>query len=264
MKAGILSDLTGKVALVTGGGGFLGSGFAEALAQAGASVSIADIRREVCLQTATTISDATGTKVVGIHVDITQQAAVEEMVKQVVTDSGKLDILVNSAQSSPVAGYFDPFEDYRADVWQQVVGADLTSTFLCCQAAGRRMATQGRGVILNISSIYGVTAPDFRIYGDSGVASPAVYSVTKAGIIGLSRYLATYWAGKNIRVNTLTPGGVQAAQDPEFVARYASRTPMARMANRSDLLGAMLYLVSDASAYVTGHNLVVDGGWTAW
>jgi 2-deoxy-D-gluconate 3-dehydrogenase len=160
------------------------------------------------------------------------------------------------------------FEDYPLDLWQQSLDVNLTGAFLCSQAAGRVMVAQRRGVIVNVSSTYGLVGPDQRIYHRAGQAQqlykPAAYAVTKAGIAHLTRYLAAYWGHVPIRVNTLTPGGVFNAQGEEFVVKYSSRTPLGRMAQKNELNGAMLFLVSDASSYMTGANLVVDGGWTAW
>ena len=264
MKNHPVFELSRKVAIVTGGAGLLGSQFSKALAASGATVVIADLNEQRCQELAAQIREETGNEALALGVDITCADEVSRMVEQVVANWGKADILVNSAQSPPIEGYFDSFEDYSAEVWESVLASDLKGTFLCCQVVGQQMLRQGHGSILNISSIYGISGPDFSIYGDSGIPSPAVYSVTKAGIIGLTRYLATYWANKGIRVNVLTPGGVFNHQDPAFVERYSSKTPMGRMADKADLIGAMLYLVSDASQYVTGHNLIVDGGWSAW
>ena len=257
-------DLTGKTVLITGGGGLLGAHFAVSLAEVGANVAIADLRGDLCQKKAKEITAKTHKKVLSIEADITQKASAEDMVFQVVNEWGKLDILLNCAQYTNIEGYFDSFEDYSSEVWQKVVAGDIGGMFLACQAGGKQMLKQGGGSIVNLSSIYGVNGPDFRIYGDSGIPSPAVYSVTKAGVVGLSKYLATYWANKNIRVNVLVPGGVQTTQDPDFVERYANRVPLGRMAQKSDLVGAVLYLVSDASQYVTGHCLAVDGGWMVW
>jgi 2-deoxy-D-gluconate 3-dehydrogenase len=202
----------------------------------------------------------------------------------------RLDILVNSAALDPK---FDPehkgkgdrgegigvnspdhispnsfaFEDYPLDLWNQALAVNLTGAFLCSQAAALPMLAQGSGVMVNLSSIYGLAAPDQRMYqrpGQPPQYKPAYYSVTKAGILGLTQYLAAYYAGKNIRVNALSPGGVYNGHDDEFVKAYSARAVLGRMAEKDEMNGALLYLVSDASKYMTGANLVVDGGWTTW
>ncbi|MBU0512417.1 MAG: SDR family oxidoreductase, partial [Chloroflexi bacterium] len=159
------------------------------------------------------------------------------------------------------------FEDYPLELWQQALDVNLTGAMLCCQAAVRPMLEQGRGVIINIASIYGLAAPDQRLYQREGQFpqyKPAYYTVTKAGVLGLTKYLAAYYAGKNIRVNALTPGGVYNGHDDEFVKAYSARAVMGRMAEKDEMNGALLFLASEASKYMTGANLIVDGGWTAW
>ena len=195
---------------------------------------------------------------------------------------GRLDILVNSAALDPkydldaltannegAAFLVNPtsFEDYPLSAWQQALEVNLTGMFLCCQAAVKPMLTQGQGVIINLSSIYGLAAPDQRLYQRPDRVThykPVYYSVTKAGVLGLTQYLAAYYAGKNIRVNALTPGGVYNDQDAAFVQAYSARAVLGRMAEKNEMNGALLFLASDASTYMTGANLVVDGGWTAW
>ncbi len=202
------------------------------------------------------------------------------MVRTALETYGRLDILVNSAALDPK---FDPqhqsaaqhgpgtgaFEDFPFEAWNQALAVNLTGAYLCCQAAVQPMLVQGSGVIINLSSIYGLAGPDQRLYQRGGSEAPAqykpvYYSVTKAGILGLTRYLATYYAGKNIRVNALTPGGVFNGHDESFVQAYSARAVLGRMAEKDEMNGALLFLASDASAYMTGANLVVDGGWTAW
>ena len=289
-----LFDLTGRVAVVTGGAGLLGAGFCRTLAEAGAHVIIADCNEAAAVALAASLSQR-GFQARGVATDITSPRSVKQMVDTTLKTFGHLDILVNSAALDPK---FDPkhlpdygerytpeklqdvqaaapvtgaFEDYPLEVWKQALDVNLTGAFLCCQAAGRTMLAQGGGVIVNIASIYGLVGPDQRIYEYTArdilagrLYKPVYYSVTKAGVLGLTRYLATYYAGKNIRVNALTPGGVYNEHDPAFVQAYSARTVLGRMATKDEMNGALLYLVSDASAYMTGANLVVDGGWTAW
>jgi 2-deoxy-D-gluconate 3-dehydrogenase len=193
------------------------------------------------------------------------------MVQSVLDAYGKIDILVNSAALNPkVEGNrasSPAFEDFPLDAWNQSLAVDLTGMFLCCQAASRAMLDQGGGAIINLCSTYGLVGPDQRLYerpGEPPFIKPVSYSVTKAGVLGLTRYLAAYFGDKSIRVNALTPGGVFDHQDEAFVKEYSARAILGRMADAGELQGALLFLASDASSYMTGANLVVDGGWTAW
>ncbi|MBI2846551.1 MAG: SDR family oxidoreductase [Chloroflexi bacterium] len=256
-------DLAGKVAIISGGAGLLGTQFAEVLSEAGVHAVIADQDEGVCHEKAAAVTSGSKIKTLGIGVDVTSKKSVEEMVKKAVQEFGKISILINCASLRP-EGYFAPMEDYPLELWEKVMAVNLTGTFLCCQAVGKQMVKQGYGSIINMASIYGVVAPDQRIYEGTKINTPVVYSASKGGVLGLTRYLATYWADKGIRVNSITPGGVYDGQAESFVKGYSYRTPMGRMADKRELRGAVLYLASDASSYVTGHNLVVDGGWTVW
>ncbi len=288
-------DLTDRAAVITGGGGLLGGEFARTLGDAGASVVVADLDGELARGAASTLTGA-GVPALGVQTDVSDPASVQNMVAETLNAFGRLDILVNSAaldpkvreQGSRGAGEqatgtleTDPlipdvlipdplshtFEDYPLELWQRAIDVNLTGMFLASQAAVQPMLEQDYGVIINICSIYGLTGPDQRIYQREGHPpqfKPVHYSVTKAGVLGLTRYLATYYAGKNIRVNALTPGGVYNGHDDEFVKSYSARAVMGRMAQKDEMNGALLFLASDASSYMTGANLVVDGGWTAW
>lgn len=269
-----LFDLKDRVALVTGGAGLLGAEFCKTLAQAGAQVFIADIDKGAADQLAKHLSKE-GLLTLPVEVNICDKYSVSGMMDTILNYSGKLDILVNSAALDPK---FDPqhsvetaasgtFEDYPLDKWNEALSVNLTGTFLCSQAAVRPMLAQGHGVIINICSIYGLVGPDQRLYSQPGHPpqyKPAYYSVTKAGLHGFTRYLAAYYAGKNIRVNTLTPGGVYNGHEDAFVQAYSARAVIGRMAEKDELNGALLFLATDASKYMTGANLIVDGGWTAW
>jgi NAD(P)-dependent dehydrogenase (short-subunit alcohol dehydrogenase family) len=274
-----LFKLDGRVALVTGGAGLLGAEFCRSLAQAGATVMAADINATAAEELAKAIVES-GYRASAVEVDVTNPASVQRMVQAALDTFGRLDILVNSAALDPK---FDPqhqtaalhapgtgaFEDFPFEAWNQALAVNLTGAYLCCQAAVQPMLAQGSGVIILLSSIYGLAGPDQRLYerGESEAPpqyKPVYYSVTKAGILGLTRYLATYYAGKNIRVNALTPGGVYNGHDESFVQAYSARAVLGRMAEKDEMNGALLFLASDASAYMTGANLVVDGGWTAW
>jgi len=268
-------DMTGQVAIVTGGPGLLGKEFCRTLAEAGAAIVVADIN-EVGAEAAAETLVKDGYQALGVRTDVTNPESVQALVDKTLITYGRLDVLVNSAALDPK---FDPqalaarstplgsFEDYPVDAWRQALDVNLTGMFLCCQAAVRPMLVQGKGVLINICSTYGLVGPDQRLYQRDGKQTsykPVYYSVTKAGVLGLTRYLATYYAGKNIRANALTPGGVFNGHDEVFLQAYSARAVMGRMANKDEMNGALLFLASDASSYMTGANLVVDGGWTTW
>jgi NAD(P)-dependent dehydrogenase (short-subunit alcohol dehydrogenase family) len=272
-----LFALHGRTAIVTGGAGLLGAEFCRTLAKAGAAVVVADRDKLGASMLAESLVDE-NLSATCIETDVTDPQSVEKMVKAAVNIHGRVDILVNSAALDPK---FDPqhrsednqetssgaFEYFPLDAWNAAMNVNLTGAFLCCQAVGRVMLAQTSGVMINIASIYGMVGPDQRLYQRPGEAQqfkPVYYSVTKAGILGMTNYLATYYAGKNIRVNALTPGGVYNGHDDQFLQAYAARTVMGRMAHKDEMNGALLFLASDASSYMTGANLVVDGGWTAW
>lgn len=276
-----LFDLQGRVALVTGGAGLLGSEFCLTLAQAGAQVMVADLDQERAIATAAQIHQR-GLAAEAAGVDVTAPSSVHQMLAATLKAFGRLDILVNSAAldpkmdpehlAQPAGGAAEDlnltsFEYFPLEAWKQALEVNLTGMFLCSQAAAPPMLAQGQGVIINLSSIYGLAAPDQRLYARPGEPTrykPAYYSVTKAGVLGFTRYLAAYYAGKNIRVNALTPGGVYNGHDEDFAQAYAARTVIGRMAEKDEMNGALLFLASDASTYMTGANLVVDGGWTTW
>lgn len=266
-------NLTGKVALVTGGAGLLGAEFCKSLAQAGAQVVVVDVNTPAAQKVCHDL-EAAGHPAMPLTVDITDQRAVQEMMAVTLKRFGRLDILVNSAALDPK---FDPthdspgasgaFEVFPLKAWQQALDVNLTGMFLVSQAVVQPMLAQGGGVIINVCSMYGLVGPDQRLYQREGQAprfKPVYYSVTKAGVLGFTRYLATYYAGRNIRVNALTPGGVFNGHDETFLQEYAARAVLGRMAEKDEMNGALLFLASEASSYMTGANLVVDGGWTAW
>jgi NAD(P)-dependent dehydrogenase (short-subunit alcohol dehydrogenase family) len=267
-------DLTGQVAVVTGGAGLLGFEFCRTLAEAGAQVIVADLNGQTATRVAETLKSAS-LDAYPVGADVTRKDSVDEMVDTTLRQFGRLDILVNSAALDPKfdpqhkGGHSQSFEGFPLEAWNQALSVNLTGAFLCCQAAARPMLEQEHGVFINICSTYGLVGPDQRLYereGEEGPRQykPVYYSVTKAGILGLTRYLATYYAGKNIRANALTPGGVYNNHDDVFLKAYSARTVMGRMAHVDEMNGALLFLASEASSYMTGANLVVDGGWTAW
>ena len=254
-----LFDIEGRVALVTGGAGQLGSAFSEALHSAGARVVVADIDRAGAEKVCESLGGEAGS-VLPVEADISRRDDVRRMVESAVETFGRLDILVNNAGIA----CFSPFEERTDEEFDRVIEVNLKGLFLCAQRSAEVMAGQGGGVMINVGSIYGLVGADQRIYGRSGRNSSEVYAASKGGVVAMTRYLSVYLAPKNIRVNCLSPGGVFNHQDPFFVERYSERTPMGRMATAEDLKGAILFLASDASRYMTGQNLVVDGGWTAW
>ena len=268
-------DLTGRVAILTGGAGMLGRQYTRTLLEAGATVVVVDVNEEQANEAARAAVADVGGQAIGWKLDVRKKDDVDRMAHSIHDRFGRVDILINNAAIDPkldksvAAKLASTFEEYPFDLWQQSLDVNLSGAFLCCQAVGKLMVAAKSGVVVNISSTYGLVAPDQSIYKRDGekeqtLFKPVSYAVTKAGIAHLTRYLATYWGGKGIRVNTLTPGGVYNAQDQEFVARYAAKTPLGRMASVNEMNGAMLFLVSDASTYMNGANLVVDGGWTAW
>ncbi|MFZ1041253.1 MAG: SDR family oxidoreductase [Anaerolineales bacterium] len=268
-------DLKDRVAIVTGGAGLLGAEFCKTLAEAGASVAVVDLNIEAAKKVADALTKY-GYRIKGFGVDITKPDAVKNFITSVLSDFGRLDILVNSAGLDPK---FDPdaaskgiapgnFEDYPLDQWNAALNVNLTGMFLITQACVKRMIKQGnKGSIINICSTYGLNGPDQRIYIKDGkrvAFKPVYYTVTKAGVLGFTKYLAAYYADTEIRVNALTPGGVYNNHEEYFVKNYSAKTILGRMARKDEMNGALLFLASDASSYMTGNNVVVDGGWTAW
>jgi len=266
-------SLKDRVAIVTGGAGLLGVRHAEAIAAAGGVPVLADIRREQAEARAGEIAKAFGTRAMGIGCDVTSAESIQALLDTVIARLGRVDILVNNAANNPKveAGEgFSRLERFSAEQWSADLAVGLTGPFLCAKIIGGALARQRRGVIVNISSEYGVIAPDQRLYWKEGVApeeqqvKPVTYTVVKAGLHGLTIYLATYWAEAGVRVNTITLGGVENNQPAEFLAKAGARIPMGRMARSDEFQGALVYLCSDAATFVTGANLVVDGGKTIW
>ncbi|MGA7802788.1 MAG: SDR family oxidoreductase [Gammaproteobacteria bacterium] len=264
--------LDGRVALVTGGGGILGRHFCAVLAEAGASVVVADINEDAAGECADELHARWGVETLGVGCDVSSPVSVKESVAVAVDAFGRIDVLHNNAasKSEDLDAFFAPFEHYSPEEWRRVMAVNVDGMFLMAQCVGRQMLSQDTGgSIIQTASIYGVCAPDQRIYEGSeylgrAINTPAVYTVSKAAVIGLTVHLATLWADRGIRVNALTPGGTRSGQNEEFVRRYSARVPMGRMAEAEEMTGALLYLASDASSYVTGQNIIVDGGLCAW
>lgn len=261
-----LMDLRGRVALITGGAGHIGSAMGEALAELGASIVVLDLSPDACAKAADRIRESYGVETLPLAVDLTQELTERPVSQQVLERFGRLDILVNCAAlvgTSELKGWAVPFLQQRIDTWKTALDVNLTAPFALVQSCAELLASSGYGSVINIGSTYGMVGPDMRIYRDTGIGNPAAYAASKGGIIQITRWLATVLAPK-IRVNSISPGGVWRGQPEAFHQEYVSRTPLGRMAAEEDLKGAIAYLASDLSAYVTGHNLVVDGGWTAW
>jgi NAD(P)-dependent dehydrogenase (short-subunit alcohol dehydrogenase family) len=261
-------DLSDKVALVTGGAGILGQHFCEGLLNAGAKVAVVDVDAAAAEAVATRL----GAGAAGFGCDVSQPASVQACVQAVLARFGRIDVLHNNAasKSRDVRAFFTPFEDYPLDTWREVMSVNIDGMFLMAQAVGRHMVARGGGgAVIQTASIYGLVGPDARIYEGSeylggSINTPAVYAASKAAVVGLTRWLATHWAQQGIRVNCLVPGGVSSGQNSTFSDRYSQRVPMGRMARADEMVPALLYLAADASSYVTGQVLAVDGGWTAW
>jgi len=268
-------DLSGRVAVVTGGAGLLGAEFCRTLAEGGAAVVVVDVNATTSRTTADTLTKS-GYTAVGMACDITQPHSVREIAARTLSEFGRLDILVNCAAIDPkIEPHADhtgvargAFEDYPLDLWNVALNVNLTGMFLMTQACVQPMLDRGKkGSIINVCSTYGLDGPDQRIYVKDGqrlAFKPVYYTVTKAGVIGFTKYLAAYYAGTSIRVNGLTPGGVFNNHEDYFVTNYSAKTIIGRMAQKDEMNGALLFLASDASSYMTGSNVVVDGGWTAW
>jgi len=262
-------DLTGKACIVTGSLGLIGRDFCRALAEAGGSVIVTDLDHEACVDRATQLPRA-----MGFGADITSAESLQRLRDAVLARFGRIDVLINNAaindkfESPTAAARESMMEHYPLELWQRSLEANITGTFLACQVLGTPMAERKSGSIVNIASTYGIVAPDQKLYtrpdGTQPFYKSPAYPTTKAAVLGFTRYLAAYWGPTGVRVNALSPGGVEAGQDEYFIANYAARTPLGRMATPRDYAGAIVFLASDSSAYMTGANLVVDGGWTAW
>jgi NAD(P)-dependent dehydrogenase (short-subunit alcohol dehydrogenase family) len=275
MRPNELFDLTGRVVVITGGAGLLGQRHGEAVADAGGIPVLADTRTDHLDLDRAGFADRFGSQAAIIGVDVTDPRSVEALLEAVLSRYGRADVLINNAANNPKmdAGSdveFSRLESFTLAQWQADLAVGLTGAFLCSRVIGGEMARRGSGVIVNVASDLALIAPDQRLYRKAGLpeelqpVKPITYSVVKSGLLGLTRYLATYWATSGVRVNAISPGGVYTDQPDDFVQRLSDLIPLGRMARADEYEGAILFLCSDASSYMTGANLIVDGGRTCW
>jgi NAD(P)-dependent dehydrogenase (short-subunit alcohol dehydrogenase family) len=275
MPAKNLFDLTGRVAIITGGAGLLGEQHARVIAQAGGIPVLVDVNGERAEEKALMLCREFGVPASGIAANITSRHEVELILRRTLELYARVDVLINNAANNPKVEQssdvnFSRLENFPIEQWTGDIAVGLTGAFLCSQVIGAEMARRGLGVIVNVASDLALIGPDQRLYRQEGLpehlqpVKPVTYSVVKSGLLGLTRYLATYWADKGVRVNSISPGGVYNGQPGDFLARLSSLIPLGRMAAVDEYQGAMLFLCSDASSYMTGANLVVDGGRTCW
>lgn len=270
MSGTSLFSLAGRTAIVTGACGLLGRHHCRVLADAGARVIAADLDGDACAR----FAEELGGLAIGVSTDVTDPGSVTALSELVLSRTGRIDVLVNNAaindhyadESSVLEA--SRFENLSLERWRKSLEVNVTGVFLCCRTIGAEMAAAGDGSIINIASSYGIVAPDQSLYRDEAgqqrFYKSAAYPATKGAVLALTRFLAAYWGERGVRVNALSPGGVANGQDEFFVRQYAARTPLGRMARPADLAGALTFLASEAAAYVTGSNLVVDGGYTIW
>lgn len=256
-------DLSKKVIVITGACGLVGRALSEAVAQFGASVVVADISQSNPNTFAIELAERNNTKCLGVGVNVADRQSVESLKSKVLSEFGRIDGLVNAHQNKSHLK-FEPFEEISDENWDTVVEVNLKGTFLTCQILGAEMAKQGFGSIVNFPSTYSVVAPNQNLYKGTSLGCPAAYSASKGAIDTLSRYLATYWAQKGVRVNMITPHGVWNNHEEQFEENFARYSPMERMSYNHEVAPALIYLLSDASSYTTGHNMLVEGGWTIW
>jgi len=265
LKKENLLDLTGKTVVLTGGAGYLGSIYAHSFLNSGANLVLADLNFTKCKKIINSLDNNSKRKCLPIKLDVTNKKSVKELISKTLKKFGKIDVLINNAVDQGNNSIRNTtFENFPLSEWTKELSVNLTGVFLCCQEIGKVMKKQKNGIILNISSIYGNVAPDPRIYKKNGLNPTISYSVTKGGIISLTKYLASYWNNSGIRVNVISLGGVENKQNKEFIKKYSSKTMIGRMAKNNEFVGLVLFMSSDASSYMTGSNVIADGGWTAW
>ena len=260
-----MNNLSEKVVFLTGAAGLLGTQYATALSSVGANVVLADINYNKCKKIEKELKEKNNVSPFSIKMDISNKKSIDNAIAKVMKKFSKIDVLVNNAVFPETQKERSiQFEKFPLELWNKIFAVNVTGVFLCNQKIGSIMVKQKKGSIINISSMYGVVAADQRIYGNSGLNSTAAYAVTKSSLFNFTRYLASYWRNTGVRINTLTLGGVENNQDPKFIQKYSEKTMIGRMAKKNEFTGALIFLASDASSYMTGSNMVVDGGWTAW
>ncbi|MBX7059470.1 MAG: SDR family oxidoreductase [Leptospirales bacterium] len=260
-----LSSLLGRRVLLTGAAGVLGGAIAEMLAGQGATLQLVDRPGADFSRTLDRLGEAVE-KTQVIECDLEVEADRKRLITLVIGFDSPLDVLINNAAfvgDSNLSGWVEPFEKQSVATWRRAIEVNLTAAFELCQGLAPSLRRSGRGVIVNVASLYGHLGPDWKLYDGTTMGNPAAYAASKGGLIQLTRWLATTLAPE-IRVNAVSPGGFLRNQPLEFVERYVARTPLRRMADESDIMGTIAYLASDLSSYVTGQNLALDGGWSAW
>jgi NAD(P)-dependent dehydrogenase (short-subunit alcohol dehydrogenase family) len=257
-------DISNKVAVITGGSGLLGARFASVLADYGANVILTDFNIDECEKKAKELSSK---RIKAMKLDVTSKSEWADVLEKIHHDYGGIDILVNSAaytNKTKTDSFDNTFENTTLESWNQMLNVNLTGSFLGCQAVAKYMKEKKEGSIINIASLYGVVSPNHKMYPGTGIVQPVAYTVSKHGVIGLTKYVATWLAEDGIRVNSITPGGIQDGQSDLFLERFGQLSPNGRMTKKEELDGALIYLASNASSSVIGQNLIVDGGWTVW
>lgn len=259
-------DLRGRVAIVTGAAGHIGSAISDALAEQGAAVAVLDLVPDACVAAARGLQDRHGVPTLPLPVNLEDEAAVRAVPAKVVAGLGGLHILIHCAAlvgTAELRGWTTPFAEQDSGTWRRALEVNLTAVFVLTQACAADLSASGHGSVVTLGSLYGMLGPDTRLYDGTSMGNPAAYAASKGGVLQLTRWLATVLAPA-VRVNSLSPGGVFRGQPAVFQERFIDRTPLKRMATEEDLKGGAVYLASDLSRYVTGQNLIVDGGWSVW
>jgi NAD(P)-dependent dehydrogenase (short-subunit alcohol dehydrogenase family) len=259
-------SLSGRTAVITGGAGHIGAAIAESLAEAGAKIALVDRQRDELDRCAEHIRGTTGATVATFETELSDEASARALPSLVADQCGGIDVLVNCAAfvgTTKLDGWAVPFEQQQSAAWRAAFEVNVTAAFELVQEALPWLKRSGKGSVINVSSLYGVMGPDWRLYEGTSMSNPAAYGASKGALIQLTNWLATTLA-PHVRVNAMSPGGVWRNQPTAFVERYTQRTPLKRMATEEDFKGVALFLASDMSSYITGQNIVVDGGWCAW
>lgn len=259
-----LFDISGRVVVLTGACGLIGQKIATEFLSRQAKMVLVDLAPADPESFANSLESSTGGQAIGVACDVSQSAEVAQLVQRTLDHFGRVDVLMNAHQYKPKGFLTARAEEFPEELWDSVINANLKGTFLTCRDFGRVMLAQGKGSIINFASTYGVVSSNPALYEDNSLGNPIAYSASKGGVIMLTKYLGTYWARRGVRVNCLTPHGVWNNHEPAFVERFSKMSPMGRLMQVEEVIGAALFLASDASSYVTGSNLLVEGGWTAW